>query len=150
MTDSTRARRIAGQIQIVIAQTLERRIKDPRLGFVTITDVRISGDLRQATVYYTVYGDEAARATTAAAFESAKGVLRGEVSRYLRVRFTPSLIFMPDAVPEDARRVESLITQTAAADAGDVCRGMTPVSPPGDPLAGYAEPPGEQKGRDKS
>ena len=79
MTDNARARKLADRIQVVVAETLERRIKDPRLGFVTITDTRVTGDLREATVFYTVYGDDEERAASAAALESAKGVLRSEV-----------------------------------------------------------------------
>ena len=78
------------------------QVKDPRLGFVTITDARVTGDLREATVFYTVYGDEAEQADTAAALESAKGVLRSEVGRQTGVRHTPSLTFVADAVPENA------------------------------------------------
>lgn len=73
MTDTARARKLADRIQVVVAETLERRIKDPRLGFVTITDTRVTGDLREATVFYTVFGDETEREATAAALESAKG-----------------------------------------------------------------------------
>jgi ribosome-binding factor A len=76
-----RARKLADRIKVVVAETLELRVKDPRLGFVTITDVRVTGDLRDATVFYTVYGDEDERAATAAALDSAKGVLRTEVGR---------------------------------------------------------------------
>ena len=87
MTDTARARKLADRIQVVVAQTLERRIKDPRLGFVTITDTRVTGDLREATVFYTVFGDETDREATAAALESAKGVIRSEVGK-IGVRFT--------------------------------------------------------------
>ena len=97
-----RARKLADRIQVIVAETLETRVKDPRLGFVTITDARVTGDLREATVFYTVYGDEAARADTAAALESAKGVLRTEVGRQTGVRHTPSLAFVADALPENA------------------------------------------------
>src|SRR5215213_301978 len=95
-----RARKLAERIQVIVAETIERRIKDPRLGFVTITDVRVTGDLREATIFYTVYGDDEARAGTAAALESAKGVLRSEVGRQTGVRYTPTLAFVADAVPE--------------------------------------------------
>ena len=96
------ARKLADRIQVIVAETLEMRVKDPRLGFVTITDARVTGDLREATVFYTVYGDDEARADTAAALDSAKGVLRTEVGRQTGVRHTPSLAFVADAVPENA------------------------------------------------
>jgi ribosome-binding factor A len=93
------------------------RVKDPRLGFVTITDARVTGDLREATVFYTVYGDDAARADTAAALDSARGVLRTEVGRQTGVRHTPSLAFVADALPENAQVINELLVRAAASDA---------------------------------
>ncbi|QMU72288.1 30S ribosome-binding factor RbfA [Streptacidiphilus sp. P02-A3a] len=117
MTDTARARKLADRIRVVVAETLERRIKDPRLGFVTITDTRVTGDLREATVFYTVYGDETERAASAAALESAKGVLRTEVGRQTGVRFTPSLSFVADAVPDTARHLDDLLIKARQQDA---------------------------------
>ena len=117
MTDTARARKLADRIRVVVAETLERRIKDPRLGFVTITDTRVTGDLREATVFYTVYGDEIERAATAAALESAKGVLRTEVGRQTGVRFTPSLTFVADAIPDTARHLDDLLVKARQQDA---------------------------------
>ncbi|MHA6763161.1 30S ribosome-binding factor RbfA [Streptacidiphilus sp. PAMC 29251] len=117
MTDTARARKLADRIRVVVAETLERRIKDPRLGFVTITDTRVTGDLREATVFYTVYGDETERAATAAALESAKGVLRTEVGRQTGVRFTPSLAFIADAIPDTARQLDDLLIRARQQDA---------------------------------
>jgi len=117
VTDTARARKLADRIRVVVAETLERRIKDPRLGFVTITDTRVTGDLREATVFYTVYGDETERAASAAALESAKGVLRTEVGRQTGVRFTPSLSFVADAVPDTARHLDDLLIKARQQDA---------------------------------
>jgi ribosome-binding factor A len=117
MSDSARARKLADRIRVVVAETLERRIKDPRLGFVTITDARVTGDLHDATVFYTVLGDDEARAATAAALESAKGVLRSEVGRQTGVRFTPTLAFVLDAVPDTAGHIDDLLRAAAQADA---------------------------------
>ncbi|WP_035846275.1 30S ribosome-binding factor RbfA [Kitasatospora azatica] len=117
MTDTARARKLADRIQVVVAQTLERRIKDPRLGFVTITDTRVTGDLREATVFYTVFGDETEREATAAALESAKGVLRSEVGKQTGVRFTPSLTFVADALPDNARQIDDLLDKVRVSDA---------------------------------
>ena len=117
MTDTARARKLADRIRVVVAETLERRIKDPRLGFVTITDTRVTGDLREATIFYTVYGDETERAASAAALESAKGVLRTEVGRQTGVRFTPSLAFVADAIPDTARHLDDLLVKARQADA---------------------------------
>ncbi len=116
MTDTARARKLADRIRVVVAETLQRRIKDPRLGYVTITDTRVTGDLREATVFYTVYGDDEERAASAAALESAKGVLRSEVGRQTGVRFTPSLAFVPDALPENAKTIDDLLARAQASD----------------------------------
>ena len=109
MADPARARKLADRIKVIVAETLEKRIKDPRLGFVTITDARVTGDLHDATVFYTVYGSAEEKAATAAALESAKGVLRSEIGRQTGVRFTPTLAFVADAVPENAARIEDLL-----------------------------------------
>jgi ribosome-binding factor A len=117
MADKARARKLADRIRVIVAEMLEQRIKDPRLGFITVTDSRVTGDLHDATVYYTVYGTEQEKAETAAALESAKGVLRTEIGRQTGVRFTPTLTFVADAVPENAAAIEDLLHQAAAADA---------------------------------
>jgi ribosome-binding factor A len=117
MVDAGRARRLAGRIKQIVATVIEMQIKDPRLGMVTITDVRITGDLHDATIFYTVLGGDEERAASAAALESAKGVLRSEVGRQTGVRFTPTLTFTPDALPENARHIDDLLAVAAAADA---------------------------------
>jgi ribosome-binding factor A len=117
MADRGRARRLAGRIKQIVANHIETQIKDPRLGMVTVTDVRLTGDLHDATIFYTVFGDEAERAASAAALESAKGVLRSEVGRQTGVRFTPTLTFIPDAIPDTARHIDDLLAVAAAADA---------------------------------
>lgn len=117
MADAARARRLSGRIKQIVATVIERQIKDPRLGMVTITDVRVTGDLHEATIFYTVFGDETARADSAVALESAKGVLRSEVGRQTGVRFTPSLTFTLDALPDNARQLDDLLAVAAAEDA---------------------------------
>lgn len=118
MADNARAKRLADLIREVVAQKLQRGIKDPRLGsHVTITDTRVTGDLREATVFYTVYGDEEERASAAAGLESAKGILRSEVGRAAGVKFTPTLTFVADALPETARTIEDLLDRARASDA---------------------------------
>jgi ribosome-binding factor A len=108
---------MADRIRVIVAETLETRVKDPRLGFVTITDVRITGDLRDASVFYTVFGGQEERVATAAALESAKGVLRSEVGRQTGVRHTPSLTFFADAIPDTAKGITDLLAAAKAADA---------------------------------
>jgi ribosome-binding factor A len=117
MADAARARKLAGRIHEIIADTLRTQVKDPRLGMVTITDAKITGDLRDATVFYTVLGDETERAATAAALESAKGVLRSAVGRQTGVKFTPTLTFEADVVPETAREITDLLAKAREADA---------------------------------
>lgn len=117
MVDVARARKLAVRIREIVAATLELQVKDPRLGLVTITDARVTPDLREATLFYTVYGDEQARADSAAALESAKGVLRATVGRQTGVRYTPSLAFVADVVPETAGRIDALLEQARQADA---------------------------------
>ena len=112
-----RARKLADRIKVIVAETLELKVKDPRLGFITITDTRVTGDLREATVFYTVYGSDEDRAGTAAALESAKGVLRSEVGRQTGVKHTPSLAFVADALPDTSKSIEDLLAKAAAADA---------------------------------
>jgi ribosome-binding factor A len=116
VADPARARRLAVRIREIVASTLEMQVKDPRLGMVTITDARLTPDLRDATLFYTVYGDEAARAESAAALESARGVLRTQVGRQTGVKFTPTLTFVPDAVPDTARRLDDLLAEAKHAD----------------------------------
>ena len=117
MADTARARRLAERIQQIVARLLDTRIKDPRLGFVTVTDARVTGDLQHATIFYTVLGDDDARASTAAALESAKGLLRSEVGRLTGVRLTPTLEFVPDALPETAAHLEAALRAAALSDA---------------------------------
>ncbi|MGI5136494.1 MULTISPECIES: 30S ribosome-binding factor RbfA [unclassified Streptomyces] len=118
MADNARAKRLADLIREVVAQKLQRGIKDPRLGsHVTITDTRVTGDLREATVFYTVYGDEEERNAAAAGLESAKGILRSEVGRAAGVKFTPTLAFVADALPDTARNIEDLLDKARASDA---------------------------------
>jgi len=127
-----RARKLADRIRVIVAETLEMRVKDPRLGFVTITDARITGDLGEATVFYTVYGDDAALADTAVALESAKGVLRSEVGHQTGLRRTPTLAFVADALPDTAKTIDDLLLRAAAADA-EVHRAAAGASYAGDP-----------------
>jgi len=113
---SPRVLRLADQIKVIVAEMLERRIKDPRLGFVTVTDVRLTGDSREATVFYTVLGSESDQAATAAALASATGLIRSEVGKQLGMRFTPTVQFVQDAVPENARHIDDLLAQAHEVD----------------------------------
>lgn len=115
--DPARARRLSERITQIVAEMLERRIKDPRLGFVTITDTRVTGDLRDATVFYTVYGSDDDVAASAAALASATGVIRSEVGRQTGLKHTPSITFRQDTLPAGAKSIEDLVAKAIEADA---------------------------------
>ena len=117
MADPARARKMAERIQVIVAKTLERGLKDPRLGFVTITDVKVTGDLQHASVFYTVYGSDEERADSAAALKSATGMLRSEVGKNITARLTPSLEFIPDGIPENAQLIDGLLAEAQQRDA---------------------------------
>lgn len=131
MADAARARKLADRIRQVVAEMLERRIKDPRLGFVTVTDARVTPDLSGATVYYTVFGSEAERKETAAALESAKGIIRSEVGRQTGLRHTPTLTFAHDPLPDNARHLDELFAEARARDA-EIARRAAGATPAGD------------------
>ena len=131
MADPARARRVADRIHKTVAQVLERRIKDPRLGFVTITDVRVTGDLQQATVFYTVYGTEGERRRSASALKSATGLIRSEVGKALGIRLTPTISFQLDSLPTTARSIEDALAQAQARDAA-IARAAAGASYAGD------------------
>ncbi|HEY0186763.1 MAG TPA: 30S ribosome-binding factor RbfA [Cellulomonas sp.] len=140
MVDHPRARKLADRIQQIVAQMLDTRIKDPRLGFVTVTEVRVTGDLQHADVFYTVLGDDDARTGSAVALESAKGLIRSEVGKQTGVRLTPTLEFHLDAVPETAAHLDAALLEAARRDA-EVARLAADAS-----FAGEADPyrrPGE-------
>ena len=135
MADTARARKLAKRISQIVASALEHEVKDPRLARVTITDTKVTGDLHDATVYYTVLGErlnvEPDYAGAALALESAKGVLRSMVGAQTGVRFTPTLTFMTDTVPDEARKMEELLAKAQASDA-EVARRAVGAAPAGD------------------
>lgn len=135
MADTARARKLAKRISQIVASALEHEVKDPRLARVTITDTKVTGDLHDATVYYTVLGErldvEPDLAGAAAALEKAKGVLRSMVGAQTGVRFTPTLTFVTDTVPDVARKMDELLAQAQAADA-EVARLAAGASPAGE------------------
>ena len=113
---SERQARLADRIRVLIAERLEKGLRDPRLGFVTITDVRVTGDLQHASVFYTLLGTEEERNASAEALKAATGMLRSEVGRKLGVRLTPTLEFIPDAIPENAGHIEELLREARERD----------------------------------
>lgn len=147
MADPARARKIADRIKEVIAGNLEQVIKDPDLGFVTITDVRVTGDLQHASVFYTVFGDDEQRERSAEILEAHRGKLRSLVGRQLGIRLTPTLELIPDALPESASHIDDLLRSAKERDE-DLARTRDGASP-----AGEADPyraKGEDEGASPS
>jgi ribosome-binding factor A len=117
MADPQRARKLADRIKEIVARRLDKGLRDPRLGFVTITDVRVTGDLQHASIFYTVYGTDEERRDSALALQSATGMLRTEVGRNITSRLTPTLEFIADAIPENAEHIEELLREARQRDA---------------------------------
>ena len=141
MADPARARKLAVRIRQIVSAAIESHIKDPRLGMVTVTDARVTSDLREATVFYTVYGDDEQVADSAKALASATGVLRSKVGAGTGIRHTPSLAFVADVVPDEARKMEELLARTRELDA-EVARIAVGAQPAGeaDPYRAPREP----------
>jgi ribosome-binding factor A len=145
MADPARARKLAVRIRQIVSAGIEMQIKDPRLGMVTVTDAKVTGDLREATVFYTVYGDETQIADSAAALASATGVLRSMVGKQTGIKFVPTLTFVADIVPDTARELEEALERARHADA-ELARARE-----GARYAGDADPyrkPAEDNGED--
>lgn len=142
MVDPARARKLAKRIGTIVATAIDHEIKDPRLAFVTITDTKVTNDLHDATVYYTVMGEKLDSApdveAAAAGLEKAKGVLRSKVGAGTGVRFTPTLTFVADTVPDTARHMEELLARARAAD-GELAKAREGAQPAGD-ADPYKEP----------
>ena len=138
MADPARARRIAERTKTLVADFIERRVKDERLGFLTVTDVRVTGDLQHASIFYTVYGSDQERADTAAALEDWRGRIRSHVGKGLGIRLTPSLEFIPDAIPEGAANIEQALAAARERDA-ELARSKEQANYAGD-AAPYKKP----------
>lgn len=140
-----RVRRIADRIKVIVAEMLERRVKDPRLGFVTVTDVRVTGDTQQATIFYTVLGEDGDLEATGAALESAKGLIRSEVGKQLGMRHVPTLDFVADALPESARHLDEVLQRARQLDEEVAARRGTAYAGDVDP---YKKPREDESGLD--
>ena len=138
MVDAARARRLAVRIREIVASTLEHQVKDPRLGMVTITDAKVTGDLREASVYYTVYGDEAEVTGSAIALDRARGVLRSAVGKQTGIKYVPTITFITDAVPKTAQDIEDALARAREIDA-EVAAKRSGASYAGDPYP-YRQP----------
>lgn len=146
MADSARARRLAKRIVAIVATELQHQVKDPRLAMVTVTAATVTPDLREATVFYTVYGDDDEVQGTAMALASATGVLRSAVGQQTGIKFTPTLAFKLDTVPENAYRINELLAAARSADA-EVAERAAGATYAGDPDP-YRVPRAEDDGDD--
>lgn len=116
MAMKIRPRQIGEQMKKELSDIITRKVKDPRIGFVTVTDVEVTGDLQQATVYITVLGDEKEREETLIGLNKAKGFIRSEIGHRIRLRKTPELFFKYDESVEYGNRIEALIEKIARED----------------------------------
>lgn len=117
MVDAARARKLAERIKVLVAEALERAVKDPDLGFVTITDVKVTPDLQHSTIYYTVYGSAEDKERSTAIIERNRGVIRREVGHKLNIRLTPTVEFVLDEIPETAAHMNDLLAEARNRDA---------------------------------
>jgi len=108
---SLRANRVSEQMKKELSDIIGRKLKDPRIGFVTVTDVRVTGDLQQAKVYITVLGDEEQKKNTLKGLAKAKGFIRSEIGQRIRLRKTPEIIFEIDESIDYGNRIETIIRQ---------------------------------------
>lgn len=131
MADPARARKVADRIKEVIAANLHQVIKDPDLGFVTITDVRVTGDLQHASVFYTVFGDDAQRERSMDIMRAHRGKLRSLVGKQLGIRLTPTLDLFVDGLPETASHIEDLLRAARERDE-ELARSRSDASPAGE------------------
>ena len=116
MAAVARARKLAERIKVLVAEALERAVKDPDLGFVTITDVKVTPDLQHSTIFFTVYGTPAEKARSAEIIEKNRGVIRREVGRQLSIRLVPTIEFVADEIPETAAHMNDLLAAAKARD----------------------------------
>ena len=117
MVDAARARKLAERIKVLVAEALERAVKDPDLGFVTITDVKVTPDLQHSTIFYTVYGTAEDKTRSAQIIDRNRGVIRREVGHNLNIRLTPTIEFVADEIPETAAHMNDLLAEAKARDA---------------------------------
>ncbi len=138
MVDVARARKLAERIKVLVAEALEKTVKDPDLGFVTITEVKVTPDLQHAQVFYTVFGSDEDRERSNEIIKRNTGRIRGDVGHNLSIRLTPTLEFISDELPENAAHMNDLLAEARAKDA-EVARLAAAAKPAGDANP-YKEP----------
>jgi ribosome-binding factor A len=138
MVDVARARKLAERIKVLVAEALEKAVKDPDLGFVTITEVKVTPDLQHAQIFYTVFGSDEDRVRSNEIIKRNTGRIRGEVGHNLSIRLTPTLEFISDELPENAAHMNDLLAAARARDE-EVARLAAVAKPAGDANP-YKEP----------
>lgn len=116
---SLRANRVGEQIKKELTDIIGRKIKDPRIGFVTVTDVEVTGDLQQAKVYISILGDETQKENTLKGLSKAKGFIRSEIGQRIRLRKTPEIIFEIDQSIDYGNRIDTLIHEIRQSEQKD-------------------------------
>lgn len=142
MVDHARARKLGERIKVLVAEALVEEVKDPDLGFVTITDVRVTPDLMHAKIYYTVLGNEAEQQVTREILAKNQGRLRGAIGRQLSIRLTPTIELISDEVPQAAGALDALLAEAKRRDA-EVERLAKSAKPAGD-ADPYRDLPGKE------
>lgn len=132
MVDHARARRLAERIKVLAAEALERGVKDPDIGFVTFTDVRVTPDLSHAKIYFTVFGSDEEQQKSIDALERNRGRLRGEIGHRLGIRITPTIELIRDEIPATAGALAELLAEAKRRDA-EVEELARQAKPAGDP-----------------
>jgi ribosome-binding factor A len=138
MVDVARARKLAERIKVLVAEALEKAVKDPDLGFVTLTEVKVTPDLQHAQIFYTVFGSDEDRARSNEIIKRNTGRIRGEVGHNLSIRLTPTLEFISDELPENAAHMNDLLAAARARDE-EVARLAAAAKPAGEANP-YKEP----------
>ncbi|HYH27801.1 MAG TPA: 30S ribosome-binding factor RbfA [Actinomycetota bacterium] len=110
MTEGIRPERVAEEFREILAEEIPK-LKDPRVGFVTVTRVEVAPDLRRATIFYSVYGEDADRRATEAGLRSARAHLRAVLGHSVRMKFTPEITFQEDVGMENVQRVDELLQE---------------------------------------
>jgi ribosome-binding factor A len=132
MADAARARRLGERIKVLVAEALERVVKEPDLGLVTFTDVRVTSDLTSAKIYFTVLGSESEQQESIEILERYRGRLRGEIGRQLGIRVTPTIELIRDEVPQSAGELAAVLAEAKRRDA-ELERLAKNAKPAGDP-----------------
>ena len=114
-----RSDKVGEAIHKIVSEMLIKGLKDPRIGFVTITGVKITTDMRQATIYFTVMGSDEEKKSNEAGLNSAKGFIRKEIGQVLKMRFTPEIHFKYDTSFAYGQHIESILKEIGATDDGD-------------------------------